>query len=215
MRTIRNTLLLGVAIWLAACGGPSQTDAGSQDAAAPVVLDSVEQVLQASYQAKGQAGMERLTQDAMQKLCSGPVGMEIDRQATARILEASKAAMVHPTDGEYLGNWRAGEKIAQRGKGMQYSDDPSEPNGGNCYACHELSGSEIAFGTMGPSLRHYGKQRGQSEAMLKYTWERIWDSHAYLPCTHMPAFGAKGILTEQQIKDVMALLFDPESPVNL
>jgi sulfur-oxidizing protein SoxX len=30
----------------------------------------------------------------------------------------------------------------------------------------------------------------------------------------MPRFGDAGILTEQQIKDVMAYLFDPESPVN-
>jgi sulfur-oxidizing protein SoxX len=30
----------------------------------------------------------------------------------------------------------------------------------------------------------------------------------------MPRFGHNGILTEQQIKDVVALLMDPESPVN-
>jgi sulfur-oxidizing protein SoxX len=30
----------------------------------------------------------------------------------------------------------------------------------------------------------------------------------------MPRAGAKGVLTEQQIKDVMALLLDPKSPVN-
>ncbi|MEO8136346.1 MAG: sulfur oxidation c-type cytochrome SoxX, partial [Betaproteobacteria bacterium] len=30
----------------------------------------------------------------------------------------------------------------------------------------------------------------------------------------MPRFGHNGILTEKQIKDVVALLLDPESPVN-
>jgi len=30
----------------------------------------------------------------------------------------------------------------------------------------------------------------------------------------MPRFGAAGILTEKQLKDVMALLLDPASPVN-
>jgi sulfur-oxidizing protein SoxX len=30
----------------------------------------------------------------------------------------------------------------------------------------------------------------------------------------MPRFGQNGILTEQQIKDVVALLMDPKSPVN-
>ena len=30
----------------------------------------------------------------------------------------------------------------------------------------------------------------------------------------MPRAGHKGILTEQQVKDLMALLLDPKSPVN-
>jgi sulfur-oxidizing protein SoxX len=30
----------------------------------------------------------------------------------------------------------------------------------------------------------------------------------------MPRFGHKGILNEQQIRDVVALLMDPSSPVN-
>jgi sulfur-oxidizing protein SoxX len=30
----------------------------------------------------------------------------------------------------------------------------------------------------------------------------------------MPRFGTNHVLTEQQIKDIVALLFDPESPVN-
>lgn len=174
-------------------------------------LDSV---IAAGFVAKGQAGLDRLEQSPMQKLCSGPVGMDIALSDAARIQKAATDAVQFPADGQYLGDWKSGEKIAQRGKGMQYSDDPEQANGGNCYACHELSVDEIAFGNMGPSLKHYGKIRGDSEAMLKYTWTRIWNSHAFNACTHMPAFGARGILSEQQIKDVMALLFDPDSPVN-
>jgi sulfur-oxidizing protein SoxX len=30
----------------------------------------------------------------------------------------------------------------------------------------------------------------------------------------MPRFGHNGILTDQQIRDVVALLLDPQSPVN-
>ena len=43
---------------------------------------------------------------------------------------------------------------------------------------------------------------------------KVYNSEAYLACSNMPRFGHKGILTEQQIKDVVALLMDPESPVN-
>jgi len=30
----------------------------------------------------------------------------------------------------------------------------------------------------------------------------------------MPRFGVNGVLSEQQIKDLVAYLFDPDSPVN-
>ncbi|MEF9944419.1 MAG: sulfur oxidation c-type cytochrome SoxX, partial [Burkholderiaceae bacterium] len=42
----------------------------------------------------------------------------------------------------------------------------------------------------------------------------IWNSHAFTPCSQMPRYGDAKILTEAQIKDVMALLLDPASPVN-
>ena len=122
--------------------------------------------------------------------------------------------MKYPPDGEYLGDWKAGEKIAQSGRGFQFNDTADTVTGGNCYACHELSRAEISFGNIGPSLHHYGKNRGDAEEVRKYTWARIWNPHSYAACTHMPRFGAAGLLTEKQIKDVMALLLDPASPVN-
>lgn len=176
--------------------------------------EDMRELLESSFKAKNQAGMERLQQTQMQRTCSGPVGMSIDSAKTAALQKAALDAIKFPADGNYLGNWKSGEEIAQTGKGMQYSDDASKPNGGNCYACHELDPAEISYGNMGPSLKQYGKLRGQSEGMLKYTWTRIWNSHAYNACSHMPRFGDAGILTEQQIKDLMALLFDPASPVN-
>lgn len=170
-------------------------------------------VLQESFKAKGQAGLERLTQTEQQAACSGPVGMPLPASAS-KIQAEAQASVKFPADGQFLGSWEAGEKIAQTGTGMQFSDDPKKPNGGNCYACHELSSKELSYGNLGPSLKQYGKLRGNAEPMLKYTWTRIWNTHAFNPCAHMPRFGAAGILTEQQIKDVMALLFDPASPVN-
>lgn len=181
--------------------------------ASVTLATDLQSVLQNSYKAKGQAGLERLVQTEQQAACSGPVGMPLPANA-AKIQADAQASVKFPADGQYLGSWEAGEKTAQTGTGMQFSDDPSKPNGGNCYACHELSPKEMSFGNMGPSLKQYGKLRGSSEPMLKYTWTRIWNTHAINPCAHMPRFGAAGILTEQQIKDVMALLFDPASPVN-
>ncbi|MFA9275470.1 MAG: hypothetical protein ACEQSE_11415 [Candidatus Aquirickettsiella gammari] len=50
--------------------------------------------------------------------------------------------------------------------------------------------------------------------ILKYTWSKLYSSHAYNACSVMPRYGAGGILTEQQMQDVMALLLDPKSPIN-
>ena len=167
-----------------------------------------------SFRAKGQAKLDRLDQTDMQRICSGPVGMTVPDDVRARLQKTATDSVKFPAADQFLGKWEAGQKIAQTGTGMQSSDDPAVPNGGNCYACHQMAPSEMSYGTLGPSLAGYGKQRGQSEAMLKYTWTRIWNPQAHMPCSHMPRFGDAGILTEEQIRDVMGFLFDPASPVN-
>ena len=175
--------------------------------------DGIEAVLQNSFVAKNQATMDRLQRDAVQSACSAPRGMPLDNDMLASLRAERLDAVVLPADGEYLGDWQRGAEVAGNGRGLQSSDDPTQPNGGNCYACHQLAPVEVAYGTLGPSLTGYGA-RGQSVAMLQYTWTKLWDTHAYNLCSHMPRFGAQGILTEQQLKDVVAYLLDPASPVN-
>lgn len=172
------------------------------------------QAMLKSFQPKGQAGMDRLKQDRTQAACSRYAPENPPPKLTQALMQINADSIKYPADGQYLGDWKAGEKIAQDGFGKQYSDDPTQPSGGNCYACHQLTKTEVAYGTIGPSLLGYGKERGQSEAMLKYTWGKIYDTKAMVVCSNMPRFGHMGILTEQQMKDVMALLFDPQSPVN-
>ncbi len=171
-------------------------------------------VMEKSFTAHGQAGMDRLQQDETQALCSSLQGAAPTAEQAGKITAANREMIRYPADGQYLGDWKRGEAIAQEGTGMQYSDDPAKPAGGNCYACHQLAKAEIAYGTIGPSLYNYGKNRGDSPAILKLAWGMLYDMKAMLPCTAMPRFGAKEILSEQQLKDVMALLFDANSPVN-
>ncbi|MDA9711047.1 sulfur oxidation c-type cytochrome SoxX [Luminiphilus sp.] len=182
-------------------------------AAWTMAADEIGAVLQNSFVAKNQATMDRLERDAVQTACSAPRGMPLDNDMLATLRAERLDAVVLPADGQYLGDWQRGAEVAGNGRGLQSSDDPTQPNGGNCYACHQLAPSEVAYGTLGPSLTGYGA-RGQSEAMLQYTWTKLWDTHAYNLCSHMPRFGAQGILNEQQLKDVMAYLLDPASPVN-
>lgn len=170
--------------------------------------------MKASFDEKGQAKLDRLEQDETQKACSIPPSQSLPKEEAAKIEKLNFASIQYPADGKLLGDWREGEKIAQSGVGKQYSDNPKNPSGGNCYACHQMSKAEISFGTIGPSLYQFGKLRGNSEAIQRYTWGKVWNSNAFTACSNMPRFGHKGILTEKQIKDLTALLLDPASPVN-
>jgi L-cysteine S-thiosulfotransferase len=172
-------------------------------------------LMKKDFRSNGQATVDRLEQDEMQALCSKYANSrDVPRDAAERAEKAQQALMKYPADGKYLGDWKAGERIAQTGTGKQWSDDPKMPGGGNCYACHELSPKELSFGTIGPSLRGYGRARGNSVDMLRYTYAKVYNPDAFNACSSMPRFGHQGILSEQQIKDVVALLMDPASPVN-
>lgn len=170
-------------------------------------------LIKSDFKSKGPATVERVTErDEVQQACSADKPLA---PAKARKLEAAQLKDVkYPADGKYMGDWKAGEKIAQNGRGMQSSDKAGSENGGNCYACHQISKEEISFGNIGPSLYQYGKLRGNSEDVVKYTWAKLYNAQAYNACSRMPRFGHNGVLTEQQMKDVMALLLDPQSPVN-
>lgn len=172
----------------------------------------VQSILKSSFREQGIAKLDRLTQDELQTACSSDTP---PTDAVAKQLEAAQLATVQwPTDGAWLGDWREGEKLAQNGRGGTWSDPPGAPAGGNCYNCHQLAAKEIAYGTIGPSLLHFGKIRGTSEDAMRYTYGRIYNVKAYNLCANMPRFGHMGILTEAQIKDLVALLLDPASPVN-
>jgi sulfur-oxidizing protein SoxX len=171
-------------------------------------------MIRASFKARGQAGLDRLDQDDTQRLCSQAAGRTPPKDVAERIEKQNLATIKYPADGKLIGDWKNGEKIAQDGRGKQYSDDPAGPVGGNCYACHQLAPQELAYGTIGPSLYRFGKLRGYSIETQRYAYGKIFNSEAFAACSTMPRFGHNGILSEQQIKDVTALLMDPASPVN-
>lgn len=214
VRSVSLMTVFSALITLAACGESNDTEKVTATETADAMSENpVYDVLMASMNDKGQATKARLLQDEVQAFCSKPRSDYGDAERVNAIREARMALVQMPTDGEFIGDWTRGAEVANNGRGLQYSDDPAAPNGGNCYACHQMDPREVAYGTIGPSLTNYGA-RGQSEVMLQYTWTKMWDTHAYNLCSHMPRFGAQGILTEQQLKDVMAYLLDPASPVN-
>lgn len=199
---------------LASCASTSMNGPSAAE-----VLTSIK----SSFAERGVAKLDRLDQTEIQKVCSEALasGKEVPKETRERIEKTLYASIPYPADGKYTGDWKEGEKIAQNGRGLQFSDVAGVPNGANCYACHQLTPTEISFGNQGPSLMKYGTIRGvkdvaskDSEAIVKYTWARIWNTHSVNLCSNMPRFGDAGILSEQQVKNVMALLLDPQSPVN-
>ena len=188
-------------------------------------LDALtDSVVKASFRTQGQAKVERVTQtDETNRLCSQAdvAGQPLDEK-TAKAIEAANLATIRwPSDGRFLGDWKQGEQIAQSGRGLTWTDDEKSPNGGNCYNCHQIDAKEISYGTIGPSLLHYGKIRGVTDPssaaakpIVEYTWGKIWNSKAYNACSNMPRAGHMGILTEAQVRHIVALLLDPQSPVN-
>ena len=180
-------------------------------------------VVAASFQPNGIATLDYLKQDESSRLCSAAdvAGKPLDEKTTKAIEAAELKTVKMPSDGKFLGDWKEGEKIAQSGRGLTWTDKAGDANGGNCYNCHQMDKKEISFGNLGPSLYNYGKLRGVTDPtavasmpIVEYTWGKLWNSRAYNACSQMPRAGHKGILTEQQIQHVMALLLDPKSPVN-
>jgi sulfur-oxidizing protein SoxX len=171
-------------------------------------------VLKASFREHGQVKLDRLDQDDVQKACSRYTVEHPAPRDVAEGIQKEQLALIKYPQGSLMGDWKAGERIAQTGVGLQYSDNPKAANGGNCYACHQLTKAEVSYGTMGPSLYHFGKTRGFTPEMERYAYAKVYNSEAFAACSNMPRFGHKAILTEQQIKDVVALLMDPKSPVN-
>jgi sulfur-oxidizing protein SoxX len=196
--------------------GAAAVAALSFNATAKEVDPAVIAIMESSFEGKGIATKDRIYPDPIQALCSDPEYIKTpEGQKEAIELQAAALAAVEPpSDGEYLGDWQAGYKVAQSGRGHTWRDSADRVNGGMCFNCHQITPDEISYGTIGPSLLGYGKLRGYSPEIIEYTWNRINNSKAYNACSNMPRFGHFDLITEQQMKDVMALLLDPESPVN-
>jgi sulfur-oxidizing protein SoxX len=204
----RIMLVAGAAV-LAVAGCATGLSDGERQARA-------ERMLKEGFSKGNQAMAARVVQqDEAQALCS-KYARALPKDVVAKIEQSQQATIKYPADGKLMGDWKEGEKIAQDGWGLRFTDtsQPDRKNGGNCYACHQLAPQELSYGTLGPSLYQFGKSRGYTDDVRKYVYGKIYNAEAYSACTSMPRFGHSGVLTEQQIKDVVALLMDPNSPVN-
>ena len=214
MKDTRVAAALATAALLAGCASMAPT---------PDYDALVAQMMAGSFRDEGIAKVDRLKQDASNAACSKAQGGALPDDVAEALQQAALKTVRMPADGKFIGDWREGEKLAQNGRGMTWTDvsAATSANGGNCYNCHQITQSEISYGTIGPSLYNYGKIRGVSDpasaaskAVVDYTWGKMYNAKAYNACSGMPRFGHAGLLDEMQLKHLMALLLDPKSPVN-
>jgi sulfur-oxidizing protein SoxX len=187
------------------------TGASAQQRPDPAIADAA---IRAAFPTAPADWAQRLTGDDTMALCSA-FRNSPPKNVADEIQKREQANIVYPPDNNFVGDWKKGEALAQSGYGLRFTDYPArQANGGNCYACHQLTKKEVSYGTLGPSLSEYGKLRDFKPEAVKAAYEKIYNSHAALPCSTMPRFGANKVLTIEQIKDAVALLMSPESPVN-
>ena len=214
MKTMFRTAALVLAVAATALPVPAPAQTASKAAAmvqpAPAVVDAY---LKSTFGKAPPEWQARIEPDETLKTCNH-FRNDVPSAEADKIIKRELAKVVFPADGKLLGDWKEGKKIANNGRGGQFSDNEKTVSGGNCYACHQMELKEVSYGTLGPSLTGYGKDRKYDPAEAKQAFIKIFNSQAVVACSNMPRFGANKFLTEKQITDLVALLFDPESPVN-
>ncbi len=179
----------------------------------------VEEYVKESFREGPGQDLSRLKQDETLKTCSKYSNTaDLSRETAQAILKRERESLRYPENGQLMGDWKKGEKYFSTGFAYRIGnispDNPDKNRGGNCYACHGADPEELAYGTLGTNLINYGKLRGNSDEVIKYTYEKIYNSQSFVPCSQMPRLGRNGILTPEKIADIVAYLLSPDSPVN-
>src|SRR5262245_29121018 len=114
---------------------------GTASAMAHEPLDptKVDTAVKAAFPAAPAEFQPRLVPDETLKACSAHRNAPPEA-VLAAIRTRETATIEYPPDGKFLGDWKKGEALAQSGYGMRFSDYPAtRVNGGNCYACHQVT----------------------------------------------------------------------------
>lgn len=196
---------LGLAVW-----GCASIESG------PDATATAEQFALEAYPGVPASLAQRAKQDRAQQICSKVSDAKLSGGESAEVVQLARSGFRYPAQGGLMGDWKAGEKLVYDGTGERIRGGSVEKvarNGALCSNCHALDPKEINVGNLGPALTGYGA-RGNSEAVAKYTYEKIYNAWSYFPCSNMPRFGHNGFLTPEQITHVVAYLLDPRSPVN-
>ena len=117
MNNMKKTYLKLSAIATAALVAGCAMQPGAQD------IDlAVSQAMKSSFREQGDAKLDRLVLDASNQACSDAQDKSVDEKLAKAIEEANLKTVKFPADGKLLGNWAEGEKIAQNGRGLTWTE---------------------------------------------------------------------------------------------
>ena len=90
-------------------------------------------IVKASFRDQGIVKASVLDTDETNRVCSAAdvSGKPLDEETAKRIEAINLQTVKPPPNGKYLGDWKEGEKIAQSGRGLTYTDEANTVNGGN------------------------------------------------------------------------------------
>src|SRR5437868_14944928 len=125
-----------IAIILALAASPALAQQADADAA-----------INAAFPGMPADWASRLTGDETMQQCSASRNNPSKDVAEA-IRKREQANIIYPPDNNFMGDWKKGEALAQSGYGLRFTDyPPRQANGGDCYACHQISKAERSYGT--------------------------------------------------------------------
>src|SRR5688500_7749932 len=68
-------------------------------------------VMKTSFKENGQAKLDRLEQDDMQRLCSQYADKPMPKEIAQKLEQDQQKLIKYPADGKLLGDWKLGERI--------------------------------------------------------------------------------------------------------
>jgi len=110
----------------------------------------------------------------------------------------SRVSAMHFIDGSLNGDPANGKKLVADRK-----------RGGSCFACHILPDGSMP-GNIGPNLSMLGVWNRSDERLFNY----IYDARQFNPNTVMPPWGAHGIFSKEEIKDIVTYLQTLAQPID-
>jgi L-cysteine S-thiosulfotransferase len=174
-------------------------------------------VIKASFRDQGIAKVDRLNQDLGQSACSTDTA-----PPDAVVAAIEKEALDEASAGQPTTSWAtgAGERIAQSGRGMTWTDRSAATAGQRRQLLQlppdrrprsRTARSARACTTTARTAASPDRPTRSPRVIVEYTWGKLWNARLQRLLEHAPLRPRRPARREQ-LRHLMALLLDPRRP---